>query len=389
MQSLIFLFALLMILSTVTGFFMLPQWVYYGVLGATAFLCLITPGTRRWGQPLIMLFLAICALSILFNQPPSYFNAWVRLLGFLIVLIAVGPIFVSKRVGEIRIILFDSLMKICVVLSVGSFICYFMGINFFIRNDEVLEIEAGHFSGLYSHSMLLGPLSGLSSLYVFSKYLGTEKGKVWKLVILFACLGASLLSASRAAFGACVVGMIILFMRFFRGRLSKALTIGLVIAALLAASFPIWGSLTELMSDKQTARMAEGLGINSREGMFIVRWKEFSSHTITGVGFCCVDPSLSYVDMSKGKVEPGTSWLAVLSMTGLFGFITFILLFIKTISYAFKNPSLQISSLYLGLLGFFFFHLLFEGYIFAMGSIMSLLFWLIMGNICYLNIYKY
>ena len=77
-----------------------------------------------------------------------------------------------------------------------------------------------------------------------------------------------------------------------------------------------------------------------------------------------------------GTIEPGTSWLAVLSMTGIIGFILFLSIFITCFKQSLSNQySIQLT----GLLAFFAVHLLVEGYVFAASNHVCYMFWLILG----------
>lgn len=379
--------ALLLLLSSLTGFYQLPQWIYYGVLGVLALqVLMMNRGERRFNAPIII-FILISALGLIVNQPPAYFNAWYRLLGFILVVITVGPLVTNDRIGSFRVRLFDSIMILNVALSVGSLICYFLEINFFVRNDELQEIGSGTFSGLYIHSMMLGPMAGISSIYLLVEYLNKEKRKTTILILLLACLISTLLAASRAAIGACILGMVATTMRFYRGRFSKGVIWVLAVLGILAITFPIWGGFTDFVMQKQEASISRGEGfLLTRNEMMLVRIKEIAAHPIWGIGFCCVDPDLSYVNTLTGKIEPGTSWLAVFSMTGIFGFLSFVLLFVRGFRISLAVQEIKQSSLFVGCLAFFFLHLFFEGYVLAAGSILALTFWLLLGCVYSTNV---
>jgi hypothetical protein len=318
-------------------------------------------------------------LSIIINQPPQYFKAWNRLAGFFLILLVMSPIFISDMLFELRRKLLFSILNIGALFSVGSFICYFLDINFFERNNEILSIEAGHFSGLFRHSMLLGPIAGLSAIYTFVLYLKSRKRSFLLLIVILCCIGSNLLSASRGAVGACILGMVVAFMCFFKGNMSHALVIGLIVLGVLAATYPLWGNMTDFLLSKQEIRMDAGGAFMSREDLWHTRFIEIRQHPIIGVGFCCVDSGLTFVDTQTGVIEPGSSWLAVFSMTGIFGFLTFLLMFILSFRHAFLLNDRSGSCLLCGLLSFFALHFVLEGYVLAAGSFIGLFFWLLLG----------
>ncbi|MDP2455208.1 MULTISPECIES: hypothetical protein [unclassified Kaistella] len=87
-------------------------------------------------------------------------------------------------------------------------------------------------------------------------------------------------------------------------------------------------------------------------------------------------------DSDSGKVEPGSSWLALLSMTGIAGFILIVFIFLSALIYLFKNKNDYIISGILGsLLLFFMIHMSAEGYILAAGSLLFFYIWLLLGVI--------
>lgn len=330
---------------------------------------------------LVFWMLILCALSILLNDPPAYFKAWKRFLAFSVSIIIVTPLFICRQANKLRRQLFSIIMIISVVISVASFACYYLGINFFTVSNEVLSIDAGRFSGLFNHSMVLGPIAGLSAIYSFSYGLTKRRHSVFLLAITVLCVGSVLFSASRSALGSCIFGLAIAYLRFFRGKISRGLVLGIAIIGIIAALYPLWGSWTDFVVIKQQNNIDGGSVFMSREAFWQARLTEIRQNPLTGVGFCCVDPSLTYVDPATGMIEPGSSWMAVFSMTGLFGFIIFLFIYVKSfrLSYAIINK--EESCVLSGCIAFFGVHLLFEGYIFAVGSFLGLLYWLLLGCI--------
>ena len=373
--------AILIITSSITGFVRLPQLYYYGALLALGIMILLSGKDWRIGMPLIIWLLFFSALSILINDPPSYFKAWQRFFGFSISTIIVSPLFVSSCARDLRRLFFGLIMLICTALSTASFACYFLGINFFTISNEVLSIEAGRFSGLFNQSMVLGPIASLSSIYTFSLYFARNHRSVWLLAISVICFGSVLFSASRSALAGCIMGLSISYLRFFRGRLSRGFVVGLFVLAILVALFPFWGRWTEFVITKQQNNIEAGGMFMSREAIWLTRLAEIRRNPLTGVGFCCVDSGLTFVDTRTGIIEPGSSWLAVFSMTGVFGFIAFLFIFINSFRHSYALQERLESCIFSGCLAFFGVHLLFEGYVLAVGSFLGLMYWLLIGCI--------
>ena len=117
----------------------------------------------------------------------------------------------------------------------------------------------------------------------------------------------------------------------------------------------------------------------SREIKFTARILEFKSSPIIGIGYNVINPQYDFVEESTGQIEPGSSWLAVASMTGVIGLFVFLGICSRGLKRAWRIKSPFVSSLLGGMLVFFFIHMIAEGYIFAPGSFLALLFWLIIA----------
>ena len=132
----------------------------------------------------------------------------------------------------------------------------------------------------------------------------------------------------------------------------------------------------------------------SREERWSHRINEFTNSPFVGIGFAAISPE--YTDeynIELGIVEPGSSWLTVLSMIGIMGALPIILIIINTwngLKAIYNNNTEDYSILLSGLLSLFYVHLIAEGYIFAGGSFLCFLFWLTLGiSYSYPRIYKY
>ena len=373
--------SLLIVFSSITGFYRINDYYYFIALAISGLGIYLF---RKFGSVDrdILLLIIVCIISLLINNPPFYFRAWQRLGAYTLMLFVISPLVCSYYSTQYRKALFNSFWMFCTLLSIGSFISYFLGINFFVRLGEELEIGVGTFSGLMSHSMILGPIAGMATIFTFI-HVVTSRSKIRLLysVAAILCLGACLLSASRAAVGSTLAGCIFSLFIIYRKRLTKLYSIILVVVTIGCATFPIWGGITDLVIQKQERNESMGSAFFSRERKFAARLSEFKSSPIIGIGFCTIDPEYDGVDRSNGQIEPGSSWLAVASMTGTIGFIFFLLIYVKSFLRVTKLKDVYWKGVLCGMLVFFFFHMIVEGYIFAPRSVLSLLFWLIVAII--------
>ena len=129
------------------------------------------------------------------------------------------------------------------------------------------------------------------------------------------------------------------------------------------------------------------LDTSSREKHWKKRVAEWESSPMIGIGFASVDiggrATGSSTFSDDGKVETGSSWLCILSMTGLLGFLSIIIIWISSIIKLFKiwKHTPLLASLLLGILVFFALHMLAEGYILAGGHALTFVVWLTLGLI--------
>ncbi len=115
-------------------------------------------------------------------------------------------------------------------------------------------------------------------------------------------------------------------------------------------------------------------------------WEKFIDQPINGIGFCSVrlvDEIAIEHAKRTGHAESGSSWLGVLSMTGILGGSSVIIILISTIHSLQKVILLdRLRGSYLvGILIFFIMHMCAEGYIFSAGSMAFFIFWLLIGTI--------
>ncbi len=328
----------------------------------------------------MLAFMLYLPVEILLSQPDSRFHSWERAGLFIAMTASVSPLLQSEYARIFRLRALQLFTFIIVVASVGSFFCYFLGINmmFFGGSNEYLG-SAGRFSGLFDHSMKLGPMAALASLFLIYKGFTTQKKWLFAIAALCAC--TVLFSASRGSFVGLVVGCFFLLYRY-SGNKEQLMKICVTVIAVLIVTYPLWNGAMEGLEKKQAGNIEAGGTLSSRSAKWESRIDEFISSPIWGVGFSAINPNGSdYWNKSKGTIEPGTSWLAILSMTGAVGFMLFMSIFRKAYMLVKNSMNNRAIILYTFLI-FFSVHLLVEGYIFAAGNPLCIIFWLLLACCC-------
>ena len=329
-----------------------------------------------------LIFLLYIPLNILLTQPAAVFRSWQRLALFAVVFLFASPILESEYLGLYRRKILIGILTICAVLGIGSFVCYFLNINYMSNQFDGSVINyyqtAGGFGGLVTQSISLGFVSGLGLLYLLYRSLQQETGdRKWYYVGMAVLFATVLISSSRAALISTLMGGLMMIYQTNRNNGKFFMTImSILVVGML--TLPLWEGLTQGLQAKNKGNVELGK-YGSRTVKWEARISEFESSPLIGVGFAAQDPhGKDYYDRRTGTVEPGSSWLAMLSMLGIVGFAIFTYILYKPYQYLSTNQS-PYNALMLGLLTFICMHMIAEGYILAGGSSLCCMAWLIIA----------
>lgn len=325
----------------------------------------------------MVFFTLIGIFSILLNDIPSFFQSPQRFGIFIIVVGLIGPFIYNSALFRFRLFLGNMLNKAILLMVILSFIGIVAGLPSMVGR--------GGFAGLFNHSMMLGPMASVAVLVaLFEAHLAVIKKKYWFFIVLASLSFITCVAAgSRSALLACLAGSIFFYYKLNQGKITRFVRIILMVVILGIFSFPLWEPFTERMMEKIAYSEDQGDALVTRSGLWEMRMIEFQSSPWIGVGFAAVDIDTSTkFSEEDGKVEPGSSWLAILSMTGLLGFLPILILIINNIIVLIKDREYPIFSALLGgLLVLFIVHMMAEGYVLSAGSGLFFYFWLILGNI--------
>ena len=349
---------------------------YYGILIAVFILFLISGKELRFNY-LMAWFVLAGFFSIVFNEIPSFFRPYERFIAFVAVMGLTGPLLNNTALQPFRQILFKTINALLVAMVILSF--------FGIAAGLPGMVGRGGFAGLFNHSMMLGPMAAIAMLVSINWAYNTQERKKYWLYLSMAVFAflTSVSAGSRSALLAGIAGGLFYYYKINQGKMTRFLKVIIVIISIGIFSFPLWESYTERLMDKMAYAEQEGDVLVTRAKIWQTRLKEFNSSPLIGVGFASVDTSSgAKFDKTEGRVEPGSSWLAVLSMVGLFGFVPFILIIAGYLKFVFKDKTNPTNSAFPGgLLFLFIVHMMAEGYVLSAGSGLFFYFWLVMGNI--------
>ena len=351
---------------------------YYTVITGIGILCILFFSEFPKLYTPILLFLVYIGFALLLSDPSPIFNAWARFFAFVAIITIVSPMIQNENLRILRRLCLYEVITLCIILSFISFFCFFLGINYmtYEANAEFTD-KGGLFSGMTNHSIMLGIISGISVCVLLYKSI-TSKW-IW-VVPMIPCLGSLALSASRGALIATIIASIVIMLMSRRcmrnmGRIWFVAIAVLCISAYAVTNTNIMDGFISKVSERDEISL-----FDAREHKIKYRIEEFKSSPIIGVGFSTVDPTLGDAYNSKnGTIEPGSSWFAILSMTGIVGLLLCLGIFFQAILTQWRERTYN-SILLLGLFAFFAVSFASEGYIFAAGSPLCFIFWLLLGN---------
>lgn len=326
-------------------------------------------------------FLVAIPLTIVLAEPRAVFRSWERFAAFSIVFSFASVLLRNPTIKQYRKIAFFVCLLIAATIGSLSFFAYYLGINYMSEDINVLEeyVEnAGRFGGLTKHSMMLGPLSGLGMVAMVHLFL--QKRKWYYLIPAVLCSFSVLFSASRSAFLSMLIGFAVLVFLHSNGwnRFLKRISLVLL---LLVATYSWWNSAADPLKEKYQRHVGDTELFDSRSTKVVCRMKEFQSSPIWGVGFSAIDPKFKDDYSDSGTIEPGSSWLGVLSMTGLIGMCFVLTMFYRAFRGLWRNREGN-NKVVLACFMLMSSHMFVEGYIFASGNPLSFIFWLMIGLGC-------
>lgn len=355
----------------------IPQNVHYGVCGLCIVYLFLQGGITANGGFFALYF--AMGVSALFCEY-AVFKSVPRFILFIMVTLAVSPCIVSEASLKFRALLCRNLLIILIIASLGSFIAYFLGINYMhnaYTGTAGDVTDSGLFGGLFGHSMLLGPIAAITALAYFNIY--QDKKDYLSIFLFLVAAAVTALSASRGSVIALAIPVAysLFMMRNVDGMKKRIIWI-LIIATL--ASIPLSDRFTSGLKKKQETNEDSGGTFSSRTSKWNYRIEEFKSSPMWGVGFAAINPDIDMsFDKKTGVIEPGSSHLAVLSMTGLLGFVPYIGIIIFSFM-AVRGDKDGASRFRRCALIAFMVHGIVEGYALAGGSPLCFLYWLFIGQ---------
>lgn len=348
---------------------------YYALMLAALLYVLPKERISVVSLPMLGLY-AVCLLSVWLNDVAAIFQPYPRFITFFMITLLVSPTISNDAFARFRFRVFTTIVKLLRYVIFASVIYAMMGGGYGKRDS--------YFQGITNQSMMLGPFAAMCLFYcVYCLiFYVKERKKMWIYGILTLCSLFCLLQAgSRAAFLGALISVVVFLAIYFHNEMGRYLKVVGAVCVVLVLSFPVWGRYMDKLEKKNQGNME--LNTGSRQSHWEQRLIEFRSSPAWGIGFSAVatDAQNGSTFNADGKVETGSSWLNILSMTGLFGFVIFLSVWIIAIVKIWRmwNEFPLLSGFLMSMLCFWSMHMMAEGYIYAGGSSLAFCVWLVLG----------
>ena len=265
------------------------------------------------------LFILIAIISTLVNlsETEAVFKPGQRIVMLILVMIVFSPVITNRSIYAYRKRLFIYLLA---GLSITSFISSVLG----LLGKRFID---GYLVGWYDFPNSLGYAQGLT-IIALASLLGVVSLKLKLLCIggILVTIVAIPLTGTRTAFYS--IPLVMVGYAFLKSRNIKKLFQILAIVIAGGILFLNYIDLdTSIIDRKNKLQEIEG---SSRDALWKARMNEYEQSPIIGIGTFRADMRWSIVN-KNGNVEAGNSFLMMLSMNGLLGFVNFCLLYLGVV----------------------------------------------------------
>ena len=341
----------------------------------------MTSNTRRtFLNNSLACFVAIYGLSLLLHPAPEPWLRTQRFLAFLIGMLCFSPLLTSDSLAKTRLRISAITYY---VLSAMVFLSFLVWLASFIRFGEDGIWKSGihnyGFCGIFKVGMVLSPVSAI--IAITSAFLLLEgKCKIKPFLnglILFTGIIMCVAGGSRIAsvgLFLSLASLLIIKRHVLAQMLHSRLAIAMALSGtiLLIASSPY---ALSVIRHKNMIGESHGSLFYSRERLWHDRIEEFASSPLTGIGYANEFPS----ERNKGsltEIEPGSSWLALMSYGGLVGLGCFLWFSSSLARMLYRIRDDGRFPICLAILLFLVINAFTEGWLMFAGSIIFPVFWL-------------
>lgn len=332
------------------------------ILVAAASIAVFGAGTWRMAWVFVLL-----AFAAGLSQAEQFYNSALRFAGLAALIIGIGPLVVNPATVALRATAWRWVVQGLPWLA-GIFVIWYA--------LRLPNFGSGFFSGFMNQCMLAGPIAGMGGTIALV-HAFQNRSRKWGLLAALSIIPV-LASGSRVATLATAAAFCFIIIR-------RKPALGVLGGLFLAGAIVAFITQPETTADSSslTGALTKKGTVNTRAELWASRIEEFKSSPLFGIGVAMgTGGGTSEEAGGTIRVEPGSSYLAILAMTGFFGTAAFCvalgLLLAKLVRLKSPHVDVQIISA-MGV--FLAVHGVAEGWVLAFGSPLAFLFWLWLGKL--------
>lgn len=329
----------------------------------------------------VICFILIYALTLILHPSPETWLRTQRFIAFVIGMTCFSPLIISDTLKKSREWIAASMYVILSLMVILSFAIW--GICLIISGHEGIWTPIFHnygFCGVFEMGMVLSPVAAITA--IVTAWLLIDKTRRISPFLGSILLGISIVmcavGGSRAALGGMALSLLALLYlnrKAIMSRLTKKTAILTAIAGILVLIAVVPPAMA-IIKHKTAISESHGSLFYSRKELWDNRLREFKSSPLLGIGYANELPSSKDAPIDLTEIEPGSSWLSLLSYGGVIGtasFLVFAAVLIKRLVNIRHNRDFPF---YLSLLLFMTVNASTEGWLMFAGSLMFPIFWL-------------
>ena len=304
-----------------------------------------------------------------------------RFAAFTIGMLIFSPLLTSSWLNLARERIGKMMFWILVIMVAASFTIWIYCMATGRQMSDTTFFYYG-FKGIFDKGMTLSPIAGFISVITLQKALATNKSThavYWTIatvISIITCVAAGSRIATAAMIAAITIESLLMrdcIKKHLAGIRSRILATAAILS--LAALSPM---ALQVIVHKNSIGDSHDSLIYSRQEIWATRFKEISSSPFIGIGYANEYPRPSWKN-EPGELtylEPGSSWMSLLSYGGIIGGALFCWFMSATAKNLCRTRHSQLTPLTISLLTFFLVDGIAEGWLLFAGALMFPLFWL-------------
>lgn len=348
----------------------------------------------------LVAFMGVYGLSLLLNLQPATAIRVQRFAAFTLGMLALSPLIVTARLARMRRLVLNSfLITLMVMVCASSLMWVFATVTHQSFHDGNYYMFG--FRGVFQMGMSMAPAATIVTIWNLNLLLdrftdsaaGWHRGKLFSILPAWSCLAAPLMliaAGSRICLVACGVScvMLLILRRKAVGKMAAKIGRKRILAGSLGflILIGVTAPLTTVTLRFKISKNQNHSILYSREKLWGARIAEFESSPWLGIGFAREFPRQGAEDdilygstkSDLSEIEPGSSYLTLLSYGGIAGTLAFVW-FLVLMARRLRNFRARVANapFLLSVMLFLAFNALTEGWLMFAGALLFPVFWLI------------